>query len=188
MLGGRKPETCWAINKRQVNKLVNCCIWLMIVWIVRWSTHLKNLKNEAKYVRKTVTGAENIILCAKHAWLQKWSKDMCVFVCVYNASPNTVHSSLISLCVQWGRFKPGDCISKVKVTLPYKIHNQTDRAKQEKFPALRKHRTLLAAYFVIWMLTKTEVILIVVDHLWKYVINRIINLLKPTGYVMHQQV
>ena len=30
MMGGRMPETCWAVNKRQDNKLENCCIWLVI--------------------------------------------------------------------------------------------------------------------------------------------------------------
>jgi len=30
MTGGRTPETCWAVNKRQDNKLKNCCIWLVI--------------------------------------------------------------------------------------------------------------------------------------------------------------
>jgi len=30
MMGGRTPETCWAINKRQDNKLENCCIRLVI--------------------------------------------------------------------------------------------------------------------------------------------------------------
>jgi hypothetical protein len=30
MMGGRMPETCWAVNKRQDNKLKNCCIWLVI--------------------------------------------------------------------------------------------------------------------------------------------------------------
>ena len=35
MMGGRTPETCWAVNKRQDNKLENCCIWLVIYlnWI-----------------------------------------------------------------------------------------------------------------------------------------------------------
>jgi len=28
--GGRTPETWWAVNKRQDNKLKNCCIWLVI--------------------------------------------------------------------------------------------------------------------------------------------------------------
>jgi hypothetical protein len=30
MMGGRTPETCWAVNKRQDNKLENCCIRLVI--------------------------------------------------------------------------------------------------------------------------------------------------------------
>jgi len=30
MMGGKKPETCWAVNKRQDNKLKNCCIRLVI--------------------------------------------------------------------------------------------------------------------------------------------------------------
>jgi len=30
MMGGKKLETCWAVNKRQNNKLENCCIWLVI--------------------------------------------------------------------------------------------------------------------------------------------------------------
>jgi hypothetical protein len=30
MMGGKTPEICWAVNKRQDNKLENCCIWLVI--------------------------------------------------------------------------------------------------------------------------------------------------------------
>jgi len=30
MMDGKTPETCWAVNKRQDNKLKNCCIWLVI--------------------------------------------------------------------------------------------------------------------------------------------------------------
>jgi len=30
MMGGKTPETCWAGNKRQDNKLKNYCIWLVI--------------------------------------------------------------------------------------------------------------------------------------------------------------
>ena len=29
MMGGKTPETRWAVNKRQDNKLKNCCIWLV---------------------------------------------------------------------------------------------------------------------------------------------------------------
>jgi len=30
MMDEETPETCWAVNKRQGNKLENCCIWLVI--------------------------------------------------------------------------------------------------------------------------------------------------------------
>jgi hypothetical protein len=30
IMGGKTPETCWAVYKRQDNKLKNCCIRLMI--------------------------------------------------------------------------------------------------------------------------------------------------------------
>ena len=30
MMGEKTPETCWAVNKRQDNKLKNCCIRLVI--------------------------------------------------------------------------------------------------------------------------------------------------------------
>jgi len=30
MIGWETPETCWAVNKRQDDKLENCCIWLVI--------------------------------------------------------------------------------------------------------------------------------------------------------------
>jgi hypothetical protein len=30
IMGGKTPETYWAVNKRQDNKLENCCIWLVI--------------------------------------------------------------------------------------------------------------------------------------------------------------
>jgi len=30
MMGGKTPETRQAVNKRQDNKMENCCIWLVI--------------------------------------------------------------------------------------------------------------------------------------------------------------
>jgi len=30
MMGGKTPKTCWAVNRRQDNKLKNCCIRLVI--------------------------------------------------------------------------------------------------------------------------------------------------------------
>jgi hypothetical protein len=46
MMGGKSPETCWAVNTRQDNKLKNCCIWLLIYLnctMMRGSTNLKTV-------------------------------------------------------------------------------------------------------------------------------------------------
>jgi len=49
MMGVRTPETCWAVHKRQVIKLRNCCIWfvdlfeletnLYIIFCQRWEAY-----------------------------------------------------------------------------------------------------------------------------------------------------
>jgi hypothetical protein len=44
MMGGRTPKTCWAVNKRQDNKLKNCCIWLVIYLNWTMMHGLTNLK------------------------------------------------------------------------------------------------------------------------------------------------
>jgi hypothetical protein len=44
MMGGRTPETCWAVNKRQDNKLKDCCIWLVIYLNCTMMHGLTNLK------------------------------------------------------------------------------------------------------------------------------------------------
>ena len=44
MMGGRTPETCWAVNKRQDNKLKNCCIRLVIYLNCTMMHGLTNLK------------------------------------------------------------------------------------------------------------------------------------------------
>jgi hypothetical protein len=33
MMGVRTPETCWAVNKRQVINLRNCCSWIYLQYI-----------------------------------------------------------------------------------------------------------------------------------------------------------
>jgi hypothetical protein len=48
MMGGKTPETCWVVNKRQDNKLENCCIWLMIYLNCTMMHGLKNLKSLTK--------------------------------------------------------------------------------------------------------------------------------------------
>jgi len=42
MMGGKTPETCSAVNKRQDNKLKNCCIWLVIYLNCRMCLKVKN--------------------------------------------------------------------------------------------------------------------------------------------------
>ena len=38
IMGRKTPETCWAVNKRQDNKLENCCIWLVIY--LNWNVYI----------------------------------------------------------------------------------------------------------------------------------------------------
>jgi len=54
MMGGRMPETCWPVNKRQDNKLENCCIWLVIY--LNW--------NKLLSVCLSLTVLEVTLLCA----------------------------------------------------------------------------------------------------------------------------
>ena len=44
MMGGKTPETCSAVNKRQDNKLKNCCIRLVIYLNCTMMHGLTNLK------------------------------------------------------------------------------------------------------------------------------------------------
>jgi hypothetical protein len=44
MMGGKTPETCSAVNKRQDNKLKNCCIRLVIYLNCTMMYGLTNLK------------------------------------------------------------------------------------------------------------------------------------------------
>jgi hypothetical protein len=44
MMGRKTPETCWAVNKRQDNKLKNCCIRLVIYLNCTIMHGLTNLK------------------------------------------------------------------------------------------------------------------------------------------------
>jgi hypothetical protein len=46
MMCGKRPETCWAVNKRQDNKLENFCIWLVIYFNCTMMHGLTNLKNK----------------------------------------------------------------------------------------------------------------------------------------------
>jgi hypothetical protein len=58
MMGGRTPDTWWAVNKHQDNKLGNCCIWLVIYLNCTMMHGLTNLK-KMEIVYKNII----IILC-----------------------------------------------------------------------------------------------------------------------------
>ena len=45
MMGGETPETCWAVNKRQDNRLESGCIWLVIYLNCTMMQGLSNLKS-----------------------------------------------------------------------------------------------------------------------------------------------
>ena len=49
MMGGKTPETCWAVNKRQDNKLKIVSLGWWFIWIVRWCTDLQTLNFTLKY-------------------------------------------------------------------------------------------------------------------------------------------
>jgi hypothetical protein len=44
MMGGKTPETCWAVNKHQDNKVKNCCIRLVIYFNCTMMHGLTNFK------------------------------------------------------------------------------------------------------------------------------------------------
>jgi hypothetical protein len=50
MMGGKTPETCWAVNKRQDNKLEICCIWLVIYLNCTMMHGLTNIKKIYIYI------------------------------------------------------------------------------------------------------------------------------------------
>jgi len=52
MMGRKTPETCSAGNKRQDNKLENCCIWLVIYLNCTMMHGLTNLKYRNGFIRQ----------------------------------------------------------------------------------------------------------------------------------------
>jgi len=59
MMGGKTPETCWAVNKRQDNKLKNCCIWLVIYFNCTMMRGLTDLKStRSRYLLDMLGGSQ----------------------------------------------------------------------------------------------------------------------------------
>ena len=49
MMGGKTPKTCWAVNKRQDNKLKSVTLGWWFILIVRWCTDLQTLNFTYKF-------------------------------------------------------------------------------------------------------------------------------------------
>ena len=63
MMGGKTPETCWAVNKRQDNKLENCCIWLVIYLNCTVMMHrLTKLKLNHNFLQIQLTNVLHLFL------------------------------------------------------------------------------------------------------------------------------
>jgi hypothetical protein len=62
MMGGKTPETCWAVNKRQDNKLKNCCIWLVIYLNSTMMHGLTNLKFHVRFSCKLMRIMQIVII------------------------------------------------------------------------------------------------------------------------------
>ena len=88
MMGGKTPETCWAVNKRQDNKLKNCCIRLVIYLnctvMMHGLTNLKKIPFSTKqFPRQVTTRTRNCM-------------DVCIILSFQEAAVNTecLHNSL----------------------------------------------------------------------------------------------
>jgi len=85
MMGGETPETCWAVNKRQDNKLENYCIWLMIY--LKYKRSVEWLKdnncsrvNSHPFCLSTITAVrQNYLLLteSKSTPLSLWNNEQC---------------------------------------------------------------------------------------------------------------
>jgi len=65
MMGGKTPETCWAVNKRQDNKLKNCCVWLVIYLNCTMMHGLTNLKTTVVFSHRAKTLRLTVVLSGK---------------------------------------------------------------------------------------------------------------------------
>ena len=71
MMGGKTPETCWAVNKPQDNKMENCCIWLVIYLNCTMMHGLTNLKCVLLYCLFPLLSSRALLShLRKRDWLQ----------------------------------------------------------------------------------------------------------------------
>jgi hypothetical protein len=69
MMDGKTPETCWAANRRQDNKLENCWIWLVIYLNCTMMYGLTNLKFKHRVFWKSIyNGVHFLDFCPFALW------------------------------------------------------------------------------------------------------------------------
>jgi hypothetical protein len=75
-MGGKTPETCWAVNKRQDNKLENCFNWLVIY--LNFMFVLGTRKHKAYSVR-------NLRLFERFIWDVRLFEFFCYFFFIWSS-------------------------------------------------------------------------------------------------------
>jgi len=70
-MGGKTPETCRAVNKRQDNKLENCCIWLVIYLNCTMTHGITNLKFKFNLGLCSFTSCKLFVECDSYMNIKK---------------------------------------------------------------------------------------------------------------------
>jgi len=116
MKGGRTPETCWAVNKRQDNKVKNCCIWLVIYLNCTMMHGLTNLKFKSDFIiviRHPDDGhwsGRNMLVKNNNMWLNvlinmhMLAYPISIKLCDRCLLPRRWVASIMNLCKKWNVF------------------------------------------------------------------------------------
>jgi hypothetical protein len=75
MMGGKTSETFWTVNKRQDNKLINCCIWLVIYLNCTMTHGLTNLNSKNLFIRQLcvcISPIYNNSVTTENLWFFRW--------------------------------------------------------------------------------------------------------------------
>jgi hypothetical protein len=80
MMGGKTPETCWAVHKRQVINLSNVCIYLLDLYErfhgvsctgVRHPQHTQTCSNSSTIAADSSNGVTNTT-CCRYSCMRSW--------------------------------------------------------------------------------------------------------------------
>jgi hypothetical protein len=71
-MGVRTPETCWAVNKRQVINWRDCCIWLVNLFELHFSlTHRRDQERKSDVTISLTVNIMNFRSSEKWAWYNR---------------------------------------------------------------------------------------------------------------------